>query len=341
MARGKKRSKAESAPEPATEETPHSDGEARRPSEARAWLAEAWAGWLQSVVGIAVLAFLYVGYRTGFLGEWLLGPIAIVVLLAVALGWPLALLLSKRRGVRRAASIAVVVGAFVGAVYPPLRLAIPGAVLATAKLTSNQKTGMVTTPAGQSLVALVSGRLDGAQAEVDYRVEISSAEGTETIDGKLERRTVSRRTGRRGGMSTAVLENNENLHRLPALHGGPLKVTSETADDKLLPSGLIVELYAAPLPAAIFWGLCAAALIAGFILDGKQSERGKRGARSYLCVGIGAALVFSIDMLVDGTPHAIVGVTLSAAILAAVAGALPGYLLSTIARATLGRAPQD
>jgi hypothetical protein len=307
------------------------------------WFEEAWEGWIRPLGLVAVLGIAFLLYRFDLLGERTAGVLAVLAIVAGAIGlgvvpaWPL-----TRAPWQRALLVTLSVAALAGTLYPTLHVALPGRLLASAVLTPDKPTATLRSGQAGPYDLAVSGRFkegNRSEAEVDYTIKVSdNSGGSDEVSGALERKLVTIRS--RKGSSSSVQEHSEASHRLPHVVGPQVTIAADLSFEQL-ESGLTVDLRHGSLPGQLFIILGALALAMALVLDARLVEpkakaKGQKTAKSYLTACLAVAFVFSIDYPTGATPHALLRPAVASFLLALVVGGLGGWLLGGIARLLFG-----
>jgi len=312
------------------------------------WLSQAWADWIRPL-GLLVLAGLaYLGYRFDLIGEQVAGIALVIALLLGVLGvgvvpaWGLA-----RRSADRIMILLLASFALIGAAGPSLHVAWAPGALASARLTSAAlKVGLTTNTSGPYELVVSSRFKQGgaAEAEASYVLELDGA-GKEQIRGEVKRTLHRYRTSRRGGSGTSLEEHTETVHRLSAVSGGVVEVSTAAISDQL--DGIDVALRPAGPRPELFWVLGALAVLLGLALDARlvvpisEEDRKVRGPKrelSHLTSVSAMLLVFAINFPMEATPRTLVKATVGAFFLALLLGGAGGWLLASFVRvATQGK----
>lgn len=306
------------------------------------WLHQAWADWIRPLGLLIIAALAYGAYHFELVSERVSG-VALVLTVVVGLvgAGIFPSLALARSDLARSGLFAVAVCAFVGAGWPTLRIALSPEPLAKATLTTAAPKQTLTTGTDGPYELIVSGRFKqaGADATAGYVLKVEGT-GQEEVSGDIKRSTHSYRAGRRGGTMRSVEEHTEVVHRLDAVRGGSITISTDNVDD-VLDEGLGVSLRNAGPKPQFFWAIMALAVLIALVLDTKlgaqvrdedsKTRDGKR-PQSYLTIVTGMLLVFSINFPMTATPSSLVRAAIGAFVLCLLLGASSGWLVSAFAR---------
>ena len=316
------------------------DDKSIKPSAFQLWFEEAWTGWLKPVAVVVGLALAYIAYKYDFVSESYAG---LVVVSAVLLGslylaagmlWPR---VKERSPVMRTAFVVMCFGWGLGTIYPCVHAVWPGTAVAEVQLRQGLLTNVATPSVTGPFEVTVSGHFKAvgmSEAEANYSIDAVSDGDKETFSGTLKRIVMQLRTSRRGGSSTSLAERNENVHRLGHIHGKSITFSTEALDSQLGEDGLRLTLRQAGPPPWVFLLLAALGVLLAMGLDVKLWQPKQR---TYLTVASATALVFSIMLPMNATPHSLVRPAVEALIIGLVIGGFGGWLIFQVLRLATGK----
>lgn len=301
------------------------------------WFEEAWEGWIRPLGLIFLLAIGYVLYKFEIVGEHTAGLVAVLAVIVGAIvtgALPARLLV--RAPWQRAALVTLVLAALGGMVYPSVRAAAPGRVLAETVLTNDKPSATLNTGTSGPYELLVSGHFKEAgrsDAEAGYDIKASdNSGGSDEVTGAIARKLVTIRS--RKGSSSSVQEQTEEKHRLGHVRGPSVTLTVDGVDEQL-DGGLTVALRPGGLEPIVFIVLGALALLLALVLDTRLiDQKGKQ--KSYLTAATAVAFAFALYYQHEATPSRLVKTAVSALFFAMLVGGLGGWLAGGIARALFG-----
>jgi hypothetical protein len=313
------------------------------PPTLKVWLEEAWHGWLKPVAAILVLLGAYFAYDRGLVPEGSAGLVVVALIIGgtiVSAAMPIFPLLERRQS-KLLLGVFMVIWA-IGAGYPSLRRAFPSKAIGEplqiafcARYKDADKrecaeptlTATVDLKGGGPYEVAVSGELKGAgEVQSNYHLTFAGADNSsEEIEGNLKRTFFHQRTSRRSAGGTMVkTEHTENSHRL-SVPGDKLTITADGVDE-VLENGLTLTFHHAGPDPRIFLGITLLCVLLGVWLDYRLSEP---KVKTYFALAAGLTLVFAWYYPEEATPHNLVRPAI-AALVAALLGALGGWLLSVI-----------
>jgi hypothetical protein len=305
------------------------------------WLEDAWEGWIRPLGALLLLALAYLLYNFEVVGEQTAGAsmvVAVVVgaiLAGVLPAWPL-----TRAPWHRALLVTLTLAALAGMVYPPLRVAAPGHLLAQGTLTAEKPTLTLTTGGSGPYDVSTSGHFKDvgrADTEVSYSLKVSDGSGgSDEVSGEIARKQLTIRS--RKGQSSSIQEHSEETRALPHVRGPEVTVAAEADFDKL-ESGLKVELrHGSRISPVTFLVLSVLALLMALVLDTRLIEpklpgkqKSQKTAKSHLTACLAIAFVFALRFPEEATLHHLVKPAVSA-LLQALLGGLAGWLIAGLAR---------
>jgi|GEM_PF-4805357 len=316
------------------------DNDSRKPTPFQLWFEEAWHGWLRIVAIMLALAAAYLSYKYDLVSE---GYAGLVVVSAVLLGslylaagllWPR---VKERSPTLKGAFVIMCIGWGLGTVYPCVHAVWPGKAVAEIQLRSGLLTNVATPGVSGPFEVTVSGHFKSAgfsEAEASYNIDAVSDDDKESFSGTLKRTVMQLRTSRRGGSTTSLAERTENTHRLGKVHGKSITFSTESLDQQLGEDGLRLSLRQAGPPPWLFLGLAILGLLLALGIDVKMYQP---KAPTYLTVASATALVFSIMLPQNATPHALVRPAVEALVIGLVIGGFGGWLVFQVARLATGK----
>jgi hypothetical protein len=313
------------------------------------WLEEAWEGWIRPLGAILLLAIAYLLYNFDIVGEQTAGALAVLVIVVGALGsgvvpaWPLV-----RAPWQRAVLVTMSVAALASMLYPALRVAAPGSLLAQGVLTADKPTVTLETGRSGPYDVTASGHFKDvgrSDAEVSYTLKVSdNGGGSDEVAGSIVRKQVTIRS--RKGSSSSVQEHNEETSPLPHVRGAQVKIEGDVTFEQL-ENGLKVDLRpGAIIPKPVLLVLWIVAMLLAVVLDTRLIEPKPPGktkvkqAKSHLTACLAIALVFALSYPLEATPHRLVKPAISSLLLALLGG-LAGWVIGGLARVLFGpKAPK-
>ena len=301
-----------------------------------ATLEEAWHGWLKPVGGIVGVVVAYFLYEYGILPDATAGRVLVALIVGACLFAALEPVLPRMTTPKNRYLLYAFAAVWaISAIAPVFRTVVPGKDLASAILTGDKADAVkeIKLPDGETgpYEIDVSGTLRGtAEATASYSLEVKGdGDATAHVDGELSRTFFRQRVSRKSaGTAQVRTEDNENLHRLPGVRGNKLTVTAEIGGEQLDNGLHVVVHHAWPSP-YLFWLLGFLVFIGGVMLDYMMVA--PKSEPTYVATLAAFTLVFAIYYPTEATPHNLVRPAIAAVILAALAGALPGWMVSKIA----------
>ncbi len=302
------------------------------------WFEEAWEGWIRPLGLIVLLAIGYLLYKFDIVGEHAAGLVAVLAIVvgAIVFGALPALPLTKAPW-QRGLLAAMVAAALGGMVYPAVRAAVPGKLLAQGVLTNDKPTVTLTTGQAGPYQLDVSGHFKEAgrsDAEAGYTIKATdNGGGSDEVSGAIARKLVTIRS--RKGSSSSVQEQNEEKHRLTHVTGPQVTLNALDGVPEELEGGLAVALRPGGFDPLVFIVLGALAIAMALVLDTRLVDvKGKQ--KSYLTAATAIAFAFSIYYWREATPTRLVKTAVSALLFALLVGGLGGWLTGGIARVLFG-----
>jgi hypothetical protein len=262
---------------------------------------------------LGVGTLLGICYFVGLVGE---RPTAI--LCAIALGLVLAAIVLRASfestgGPARAAGIAFALGCLFLALYPAGSVLLPGKPAAEAIL--RKASDQLAFPAAGTYRVLVSTHLSsGTGRSVEYRLEAPD----QALEGTFARTESTRRS--RKGSFEVVDVHDADTHEISVPAGGTMKLASISGD--AASGGISVRAFRT-FPSSMLWGLMAALIVLGALLEALIASHGA------LAGAAGAAGTFGLLMM-QVNPRTAAGSVLGSALLAAIVGAVGAAVIGAL-----------